>query len=295
LIGLTNSPADFFREVTQRVNLILEGQKHLCIEIKSDKSASLASPKALLLPTGVALTSNKYLDLIRYLVILHFKRWPKLSLKTYLHLEFEDQLEENPEFFWMQVLTDRALFIKWLDISETISLRMFFGGILETEAFLKTYLGIVLKFEREMLQPARTERVRGYRDKGTLPDYSHKMRLKGISEDHWVTQLQNYLEEKYHYRQEEKSLFRDILIFGGREYDHQQLIKFRIKKGNIINEREKEEKPSFQGREIETQSRTIRDTQEQTYIPWRPDPNIGGGSEKRWNKNTLSFELTPKE
>lgn len=127
-------------------------------------------------------------------------------------LELESQLEKNPEFFWLKsILSYKSLFLEWLLSTELISYRSFLGLIKNEKKIYDYNTSIVLCFQTER-DPKRVQRRRGYRDKGTLPDYDAKAINLEFKKD-WSTRLeQEEIESQREIRQDTISILEGFLM-----------------------------------------------------------------------------------
>jgi hypothetical protein len=144
-------------------------------------------------------------------------------------LDLED-LFGKTEAYWLTVLLDRDLFLKYLVAQETMTEQQFFSGICTNSSMLETISLISLRFEEKLRRPKRIVRRKGYRDKGSLGSVTSAALKKGIAEDYYLTQVQLQLEQKQKKKQEVCILLRDYLS-EGRVLTDQLLFEFKLKKG----------------------------------------------------------------
>jgi len=173
--------------------------------------------------------SNKYFDLIRILLLFHFGKEYREGIKSYLALDVTTKLDRNFELHWMKVLfEEKAYFIKWLLLSETISPHTFFGSILNIERMKDLIKKISVYFVKEIRTPVKKQQfIRGYRDKGSLKDLSSKARVEADSFPDYDVIIK--LLERESTILQERQIFREILILDqDRTSSKELLIKFRI-------------------------------------------------------------------
>lgn len=139
------------------------------------QNPSLGKPnRADRLPESVSFKENKFKALLGYLALFHYVDDP--LLKYYFQIDLELKLERNSQFYWLVVLLeDKNNFLSWLLKSSWISAESFFGNILTVKSLQKLWKSIRLNFEKQ-ITPRRKVRHRGYRDHGTLPDFSSQVR-----------------------------------------------------------------------------------------------------------------------
>lgn len=146
------------------------------------------------LPVKVSFFERKYKMMIGYLLILHY--YPvEVSVRCYLLLDLQEHMETTNSF-WLSVLSDKQLFLKWLEEQETITRNEFFSSICNDRVLDYLFTQIVLRFEEKLRKPKRSVWRKGYRDKGTLPDISEVARRKALAEDWYYQQLQVQIEER---------------------------------------------------------------------------------------------------
>lgn len=209
---------DFFRSKTRNENV----SQKFCLD-------SDLAPEQL--PIGVKFLSRKFKLMLGYLLLLHY--YPlKESVRCYLIIDLEDLFEEV-ESFWLSVLMDKELFLQWLLVQETITPQVFFSGICNKSQIAILLNQVVLRFEQNLNTPVRrTVWRKGYRDKGTLPDYSHSVRQQEIRKDYYLSALQVELENRNLAKKALCSSLREFLT-EGRVLTSQEEVFFRIKKGDF--------------------------------------------------------------
>jgi len=182
----------------------------------------------------IRVSSNKYFDLIRLLLLYHFGEYEK-GLKSYLALDITTKLDRNFQFHWMNILYENKVYLlKWLLRTETITSQIFFGTILSIIEFKKLLKKINIQFVIDLKRPVKKGQfIRGYRDKGSLKDPSSRAREKAnLTPD--FNQILKRLEREYNFTLE-RSIFKEYLILEDRSLSEELLIKFRIiKKENIL-------------------------------------------------------------
>lgn len=227
-----SSPADLDSRI---YSIFREFQTSFIRKKKGPQNASLCKPDPLKGNLeNVHFLSQKYKDILGYLIICHYVDDEVLAI--YMKLDLHEFLIKNPEFYWTSVLVEsRKLFLKWLIDQQTLSANAFFGNIC-CQIHLETcWNQIVLRFEKRIV-PKRVIRRRGYKDKGTLANSSSLIRKQEAQRDEWLRETQLELERKRELRQQESALFRNYLEGIGILTD-EQLLKFRIRKGDLENER----------------------------------------------------------
>jgi hypothetical protein len=197
---------------------------------KASLSSVLASDKP---PIGLSFLSEKFKSLLSYLVLYHYYPLDPTVL-CYFHLDLIDHLEKT-EAYWLSVLMDKDLFLKYLEVQETMTEQVLFAGIVN-ETNLRQMLDlIVYLFERKLKRPKEIVRRKGYRDKGSLGDLSTSFIRKECKSDYYLTLLQFEIEEQRIIRQTESQLLREFLL-EGRGLTDELKVKFRLQKGEIKNE-----------------------------------------------------------
>jgi hypothetical protein len=176
------------------------------------------------LPEGIRFLGSKWIEILGYLIILHYASDEILSV--YLHLDLQDFLERNNQFYWTSVLVDRELFLRYLKEQMQISERDFFGNICCKKNLYLCWSQILIRFENR-IRPKRVQRHRGYRDKGTLPSYDLKVLREELSEDSRLTEIQirKELTKKVH---QQDILLLEEHLRGGRILSDALMCKFRI-------------------------------------------------------------------
>lgn len=187
--------------------------------------------------------SQKYRVIHGYLILLHCV--DDEYLKWFIRLDLEEHLECNPEFFWMSVLTDRQLYLKWLLETERLSSSDFFGNLLTKKHLIPCWETIVFRFAKS-IDPIRPIRRRGYKDKGTRLDISSSARQKLFRESDYLQREQLLTEVKREFQRENRSLLKNYLEGVGSLNDA-QLCYFRLKKGEIEYGRKE---ITYPGREV---------------------------------------------
>lgn len=201
-------------------------------EEKNPQKASLVSDLASMkeLPVGVIFLSSKFKMLISYLLILYYYPLDE-SLYCYLYLDLEDLLKENSSAYWLTVLLEnREIFLKYLEVQETMTEQQFFSGICNTKNLSEAINQIQLRFEEKFHKPKRLIRRKGYRDKGSLGSVSSSALKQEMKNDFYLTLLQYQKEEEEILRSETCTLLREHLL-EGRVLTDELLVDFKIKKG----------------------------------------------------------------
>jgi hypothetical protein len=172
--------------------------------------------------------SKKYKYLIGYLVIYHYYPLDK-CVQSYLYIDLEDFYQQT-ESFWLSVLLDKSLFLKYLETQETMSEQVFFSGIVNEEKLNAILDTIKLRFEERLRRPRRLVTRKGYNDKGSRGTVSEQALRRGLAEDTFLSSYQLQLEEKQLVRSSKIALLRDFLL-GTSTLTDEQLIEFKFKKG----------------------------------------------------------------
>lgn len=217
----------------RRIFLLLSRRR---VEEKDPQKASLGQSLGRLkkLPVGVNFLSRKYKKLIEYLLILHYFPLER-SVFCYVYLDLQDLLEET-EAFWLSVLLDKDLFLKYLVVQETMTEQQFFSGICNVSYLQEALRQIVFRFEEKLQKPKRLIRHKGYRDKGSLGQISTQALRRGVQEDFYLTIAQFQIEEEQILKSELCTLLEEFLR-EGRVLTDETLVLFKIKKGEVQNER----------------------------------------------------------
>jgi hypothetical protein len=182
----------------------------------SDKSASRGNTSGRKVEEVIEIDflSRKYRDLLGYLILYHY--YPtEDTVRAYMFLDLTDHIQRESESFWLSVLLDKELFLKWLEVQKTISSRMFFSSICNVRNLGNLQRSIVYQFEERLRRPKRAIRHKGYRDKGTLPDYSLKVLREELSNDYYISGEHWLLELRREIQTREETLLRDYLTEGG--------------------------------------------------------------------------------
>lgn len=213
--------------VLKTFETLRKSNRNLTQNASLDKSfPSEQSSKAI----GVYFKKRKFRILLTYVVLFHYYPMDE-SLRCYFFLDLQDHLEDNPDSFWLTVLLEqKELFLRWLEIQETLTRNEFFSLIVNEQNLIETMSYVTLRFEDRLQRPRKLVRRKGYRDKGTLPDSSETARRQEVLRDAYLTQLQFTIEEKRDIRKQEITLFRDFLT-KGKTLEPEHLMLFRIKKG----------------------------------------------------------------
>lgn len=189
-------------------------------------------------PESVVFLSQKFIELLGYLILLHYV--DDDILRCYLRLDLEEHLRKNCQFYWLSVLSEeREFLLKWLLAQKTITSRGFFGNICCSRNLVVCWESIKFRFERR-IRPKRVQRHRGYRDKGTLPDPDERIRREEAKNDSWLKEEQLKMEERYILQEKNIRLFRNYLSGNG-SLEESLNIEFRLLKGGKVYEREASE------------------------------------------------------
>lgn len=224
------------REIDLRISKVaLSTSKLLSSRNSTQKASPYNNPPLLETPVGEKFTSQKYIDLLGYLVLYHYLPVDEKHL-VYLHLDLEEHFRRNSESFWLQVLMDQELFLKWLQEQRTMTLEVFFSRIVNTQNLIRLADSIIVQFEETLKHPRRVIRRRGYKDKGSLPNSSTRAIREEEQKDIWLLLDQLQHEEKLRIRSEECQLLIDFLT-KGEELSDDYMIKFRLKEENYGTER----------------------------------------------------------
>lgn len=208
------------RKVVNRTALRSRTETHL--RQKSCLDSSLATEK---LPVGVQLLSRKFKRLLGYLVLIHY--YPmEPGVYCFVLLDFQEFVEEI-ESFWLSVLMDKSLFLKWLEIQKTITTQQFFSGIVNERNLNSLKDEIVFRFEEKLNHPRRTIRRKGYRDKGSRARDDFRALKTELGNDFFLKEYQLELEEKRKTRSDKLLLLKDYLT-EGRVLTDELLVEFRI-------------------------------------------------------------------
>lgn len=179
------------------------------------------------LPVGLNFLSTKFKKMICYLLILHYFPLDR-SLFCYMVLDLQD-LFETTESFWLSVLTDKQLFLKYLEKQETMTEQQFFSGICNERTIRETISLISLRFEEKFSKPKRIIRRKGYRDKGTLGSVSSQAFKRGVNEDFYCSIVQFQKEQEEVLRSKLCILLEEYLL-EGRVLTGELLVQFRLRK-----------------------------------------------------------------
>jgi hypothetical protein len=194
----------------------------------SSRGSILALSERRELPIGVGFKSSKYKKMIGYLLILHYLDLEE-SVRCYLFLDLKEFLEKS-EHFWLTVLMDKDLFLKYLLKQKTMTRSDFFSGICSVKYLAETIQLITLKFEKKLWKVTRPVRRKGYHDKGTLPEKSESVRRDEISKDYYFIAFQIELEQENLIRASLASSLREYLS-GGRVLTAEEMLLFHLEKG----------------------------------------------------------------
>lgn len=196
---------------------------------KRDKSSSpCITPSDDKLPVGARFLSQKYFHLLTYLVIIHFFDLPEKT-KVYCILDLQEHLTKNDQSYWLiALLFSKDNFCRWLEETETIHFRTFFGNIINEDNLDKCIDEIIMSFEESFHRPRKPIRRRGYKDKGNLPSLFQKAFKSSILEDINLKSIQFRKEEKRNSHQEDILLLDEYLRSEDGFLTDAQLRKFRI-------------------------------------------------------------------
>lgn len=184
--------------------------------------------------SGVLVSSQKFYDLIKVLLLYHFGKEYREGIKSYLALNVTSKLDRNLEFHWMKILFERSsFFLKWLYHADSISSKSFFGSILSMTEMLNFIDSIIIQFVYEIRKPVKKNQfIRGYRDKGSLKDPSSRARMKADSFPEYDRIIK--LIEREIIVQQERTCFERFLVLGDRSLPPELLLKFRLLKKEKI-------------------------------------------------------------
>jgi hypothetical protein len=223
-VGLDAKIVKIFRDLSSEL-LEQQNRQKFCLD------SDLASFKEL--PIGLEFREFKWKRMISYLLLLHY--YPlESSVSVYMTLDLHE-LFGKTSTFWLSVLTDKDLFLKYLELQETLTEQQFFSGICNKKYLKETLALIQFKFAERLNKPKRIIRRKGYRDKGTLGSDSSRALKRSISEDFYLTLAQYHSEMRELEKHNKCTLLEDFLK-KGRVLTDEQKIEFRLKKGVNLNE-----------------------------------------------------------
>lgn len=224
-------------ELDVKIRKIISSSFKAVEEEKYLQKASLASDLASLdeLPVGVNFQSKKYKKLLSYLIVYYYFPLER-SVFCYMHLDLEDLLSKTESYWLTVLLEDQALFLKYLELQETMTEQQFFSGICNKKNILETLALCHLRFEEKLRRPKKLVRRKGYRDKGSLGTISNSVLKKEMKNDFYLTIIQLQKEEREILKSESCTLLREYLS-EGRVLTDESLVEFKLKKGNKENER----------------------------------------------------------
>ena len=210
-----------------------ENEKSTFVSQKASPYNTPISEKDL--PVGEKFLSQRYKDLIGYLILIHFMPVDEKHY-AYMLLDFIEHLRKNEQSFWLIALTDQSRFLKWLDKQETLSARAFFSDICTKEKLISLMNSIVTTFEETFRRPRRPIRRRGYKDKGSRAPEDVRYRNEELRNSTELRDLQFSLEEKEESHLRDISLLRQYLDDEIESLTEAQLCKFRFIKGGKEND-----------------------------------------------------------
>lgn len=224
---MKNDPALSASELNSRIYEVFA--RTFSEETKSKKAAEVLSrivPNGRVnLPERIKFSGRKYQELLGYLIILHYV--DDELLRWYIRIDLEHFLLKNFQFYWLSVLTeDREFLLKWLLNQRTITSRTFFGNICCRKNLIRCWNLIKIRFEAR-IRPKRTQRHRGYRDKGTLPALDVRILRKELDKDVYLREEQQKIEETRLLQEKNIRLFRSYLEQDG-SLEERLLQEFRI-------------------------------------------------------------------
>lgn len=184
------------------------------------------APKKL--PVGVNFLSRKWIKLLTYLVILYWYPLDEI-IRPYYYLDLLDLFGES-QFYWLEALSTKELFLKYLDSQEWFTEQWFFSAVCNKKNIEDSLSLAVLRFEEKLRIPKRVLRRKGYKDKGSLGNISTRAQRWGVQEDYYLTALQFLREEQEEMHQEDVLALRYYLL-GLRTLAGEDLTKFRLQKG----------------------------------------------------------------
>jgi len=211
-------------------------KKNVCPQ-KASLDSSLAENQLVI---GVKFPSTKFKRILSYLVLYHYYPQDEL-ISCYFQLDLFDFIKGSPEYWFVVLLENQDLFLKYLIEQEVLTEQQFFAGIVNVKNLEETLDSIVFQFEERLKRPRRLVRRKGYRDKGSLGNPSFKGVKDEIEEDSLLNYYQWYLEEKEILKSDHCALFREFLS-EGRVLTDDQMIEFKLKKGEV-KEHERSREP----------------------------------------------------
>lgn len=163
-------------------------------QIRGRSSVSIVPKTPLEELEGIRIRKYNFNFLIFLLLYSYYGNIPEIQWN--LRLELERLCEVNEEFFFVKTLTeDKFYLLQWLIQTQRIHSREFFGNILNISIMEEKFKTLKFIFPTKK-RPVRQQRVRGYRDKGTLPSFDTKFSRKEFSKDWSSKELQNEIEDK---------------------------------------------------------------------------------------------------
>jgi hypothetical protein len=222
-----NDPALSASELNSRIYEVFA--RTFSEETKSKKAAEVLSRivpnEEVVLPERIKFSGRKYQELLGYLIILHYV--DDELLQWYIRIDLELFLIKNFQFYWLSVLTEeREFLLKWLLNQRTITSRTFFGNICCKKNLIRCWNLIKIRFSTR-IRPKRTQRHRGYRDKGTLPALDVRILRKELDKDVYLREEQQKIEKTRLLQENNIRLFRSYLEQDG-SLEERLLQEFRI-------------------------------------------------------------------
>lgn len=157
----------------------------------------------------IKISNFDFQSIVFYVIFCHYH--PVEEYRYLMKLELINRLKKNPEFFWLEsVLSYKSQFLEWLISTDLLSYRSFKGMIKNEEKVHELQTSISFCF-RTSVSPKRVQRHRGYRDKGTLPDYDSTVRKNEEQKDWSLRDLQLSIEEERELRQDTVQLLEGFL------------------------------------------------------------------------------------
>lgn len=142
---------------------------------------------------SLSIQNLDFSSLIFYIIYAHYN--PVSELRSLMKLELLEKLERDPEHFWLRsVVFYKTTFLSFLQDSNLISYRSLIGLLGDHKKIRNLQTNIKFNFETNK-EPRKSQRRRGYNDKGTLPNSSLRARRLQLQEDFNSQQEQIELEE----------------------------------------------------------------------------------------------------
>lgn len=234
--SLTSLELDLMiRKKVNSLTFSLNGKKNL-----RQNTCPLQSLPTKNLPIGVSFRgqgARRFKTMIAYLIIYFYYPVEK-AIWAYMHLDLIELFEET-ESFWLSVLIqDKSLFLEYLIRQEYMTSQEFFSGICNENKLEACLDFIHLLFEERLKRPRRIIRRKGYKDKGTLGDISHRAEKQGCREDFYLTFYQFEIEEQEKIQSQSCTLLRNYLEGDGVLTDEQK-VEFKLIKGGKLYEQRK--------------------------------------------------------